>query len=589
MLRSSVQPMLLVVFLLLYSCNESGGTMALAPQENEVLPELPGADIGCTDSTRVFRAVPMPVIPAPTPIINVSPEVIDFEQVFVGEVREAKVHITNPGSADLHLSGFRFTGSQSFMLNVQGAEYVAGQATVEGVTFPGPIVLRPEEGVFFTVFFSPLDEQAAEGTLVVRSDDPANPEVMVLLQGNQLGSCVATLPQQVKFGGKKIDTIAALPLVIQSCGEVPLEVTGIQLADDSHPDFSVDLSALEHVPSLDEPLVLPVGSEVTIDVVFAPSAEAPVDSRGNPIPPEGILLIDNNSLYATKEVYIGGFGALITCPTSVIQVAEGSEVFPQQVLHLFGDQSWADTGAISAWEWSVEQPLGSQSVFIPSPTFPNPTFEANVSGKYTFHLKVWDEQGVPSCAEDSYEVFTCSCSGLHVELLWHTPGDPDETDEGPAAGTDLDLHFVHPWATGPDIDEDGVPDGWFDQPFDCFWFNAHPEWGSFDPSYDDNPGLDRDDTDGAGPEYLNLQFFEDVTYRIGVHYWDDHGFGPSFATIRVYYSSSLLFEIDDVELVEGDFWEVATLEFPTGKVKLVTNDEGGLNVTPNYENPYFQN
>ena len=40
--------------------------------------------------------------------------------------------------------------------------------------------------------------------------------------------------------------------------------------------------------------------------------------------------------------------------------------------------------------------------------------------------------------------------------------------------------------------------------FDCFWFNAHPNWGSFDPSVDDDPGLDRDDTDGAGPENLFL-------------------------------------------------------------------------------------
>ncbi len=48
------------------------------------------------------------------------------------------------------------------------------------------------------------------------------------------------------------------------------------------------------------------------------------------------------------------------------------------------------------------------------------------------------------------------------------------------------------------MDGDGSPDGWFDQPFDCFWFNAHPEWGSFDPTYSDDPDLYRDDTDGAG-------------------------------------------------------------------------------------------
>ena len=586
--RPAVHHLILIAALVPLSCNESGGLMQLVSIQDTFTSELSEDDAeSFCGSEGVFPMAPMPVVPAPTPIIDVSPEIVDFELVFAGEVREANVYIGNSGSADLHVTGFTFSGSPFFSLNVFGTDYPVGQDTLDGITLNDPIGIVPEEEVFLTVRFSPVDDQKADGMLVIHSDDPATPEVTVLVKGNQVGACIATNPQQVKFGGKKIDTVATLPLVIESCGDAPLEITGIHLSDDSHPDYSVDLSALGQIPCPDEPLVIPFGADITIHVTFAPSEETPVDGRGDPIPPEGILIIENNSFYAAKEVHVSGFGALIACPTPVIQVAEGPEVSPQQVLHLYGDQSYADTGAISAWEWSVEQPLGSQSVFIPSATFPNPTFETNVAGGYTFHLKVWDEQGVPSCTEDTYKVVTSLCGGLHIELLWHTPGDLDETDEGPEAGTDLDLHFLHPMATGPDIDGDGAPDGWFDQPFDCFWFNAHPEWGSFDPAYADNPGLDRDDTDGAGPENMNLTFFEDVSYRIGVHYWNDHGFGPSHATVRVYLYGNTLFEVDDVELVEGDLWEVATLEFPAGKVQLVTTDDGGLKITPNYENPYF--
>ena len=275
------------------------------------------------------------------------------------------------------------------------------------------------------------------------------------------------------------------------------------------------------------------------------------------------------------------------CPTAVIQCVEGDEVIPQTVLHLYGDQSYAVTGTIAAWSWSVDQPPGSQSVFVPSASFPNPTFEVNTAGVYHFELVVYDEQGVPSCAPDMFEVVVVPEAAIHVELLWHTPEDPDETDQGPEAGADLDLHFVHPWAGGPDLDGDGEPDGWFDQPFDCFWFNAHPNWGSFDPSVDDDPGMDLDDTDGAGPENINLGIPEDVTYRVGVHYWNDHGYGASYATVRVYISSLLAFEVTGVQLVDKDMWEVCTIEWPSGQVTPVLGDGGGYKITPDYQNPFF--
>ena len=198
-----------------------------------------------------------------------------------------------------------------------------------------------------------------------------------------------------------------------------------------------------------------------------------------------------------------------------------------------------------------------------------------------------DSSGTPSCTPAEYAVVVIPDEAIHIELFWNTPNDPDETDEGPDAGTDLDLHFLHPWASGPDVDEDGEPDGWFDIPFDCFWFNSHPNWASFDPAIDDDPGLDRDDTDGAGPENLNLNIPEDVTYRVGVHYWNDHGYGASFATVRVYIYADLVFELPGIELVNTDMWEVCTIDWDSGAIEPILDGEGNYKITPNYQNPYF--
>jgi cysteine-rich repeat protein len=179
-------------------------------------------------------------------------------------------------------------------------------------------------------------------------------------------------------------------------------------------------------------------------------------------------------------------------------------------------------------------------------------------------------------------------SAIVVELVWTTPSDPFEFDQGPEAGSDLDLHLLHPAAIGQDVDGDGKLDGWFDQPFDCFWFNAAPNWGLLNPLVEDDPVLLLDDADGAGPEVVALGDPEEgLAYGVGVHYWSDHGYGPSYATVRIFLDGTLVFEMSDVMLEQYDFWEVATIEASQGVVTATTDTDGGLKIMENYQHPYF--
>ena len=155
---------------------------------------------------------------------------------------------------------------------------------------------------------------------------------------------------------------------------------------------------------------------------------------------------------------------------------------------------------------------------------------------------------------------------VHIELLWDTPADPNQYNTGPAAGSDLDLHFAHPTAAEPDLDCDGTPDPWFSNPWDAFWFNASPNWGSASSSSDD-PGLDLDDTDGAGPENLNLLQLEGdvadpVGYPVGVHYWNDHGFGTSYASLHIWLMGNPTVQLFKVEMHPLDMWYVGKLWSP---------------------------
>lgn len=304
-----------------------------------------------------------------------------------------------------------------------------------------------------------------------------------------------------------------------------------------------------------------------------PAPEAPPT---NSTCPEGIRPFQADSVTVVETISI-------TC-------AEGTTVIPQTNLHLGAATSSGKQYSATAWQWTVRQPEGSKSVFVPASTHPNPTFQANMAGMYVFSLELWGMGGTPAPHPAVYEVEVIPDEAIHVELLWHNPEDPDETDTGPEAGADMDLHFKHPWAAGPDLDGDGESDGWFDIPFDAFWFNAHPNWGSYDPAIDDDPGLDRDDTDGAGPENINIDIPEgNVTYVAGVHYWNDHGYGPALTRVRVFIYGKLIYEANNVLLNHSDMWEVCTIEWPSGKVKAIALRDGQPKITPDYDNPYFGN
>ncbi len=511
-------------------------------------------------------------------VASVSPPQVDFGSVKAGESPHQNVVIANTGSADLRVSQALFQGHPDYRLIHQGAEFEPGEA----VAFDPVLTIPSGESETFVVRFTPLTAVPASAKLVFYTNDPAHPSgIAVEIVANKTGPAISITPKKVDFGGKLVGQVAVLPVTISNVGTQPLEIAELFLSEDTHQDFSLQ--------GAEVPATVPVNASIEAQVRYAPAVLSELVD-GQVVPSTGILVVESDAFNDTVEVGLSGVAVKDICPNAIGIIQEGEQVIPQTTLHIFGDQSFAPSGDIAAWKWSVQQPTGSSSGFLPSDTFPNPTFAPNVAGEYQFSLDVWDSTGVKSCVPWKSTVLVIPDEAIHVELLWHTPNDPDETDQGPEAGTDLDLHFAHDKfaATNPDIDMDGKPDVWFDQPFDTFWFNAHPNWGSFDPSIDDDPGLDLDDTDGAGPENLNLNIPENTDYRVGVHYWSDHEYGPSYATVRIYIYSNLVFEVADVKLSHHDMWCVATIAWPSGKITLCQEPDGGYKITPDYQNPFFQ-
>lgn len=523
-------------------------------------------------------------------VATVSPKLVDFGVVPLGTTGKRAVQVTNTGSEDLVIDGFILRGHPDFLASFNGKDTPKSEST-EYKTLIEPVVrVAPSSTVDVELKFVPRTKDPASGEIVLYANDSkgqAEGHTISLLANNDV-PCIEVLPKALEFGARPIGKKALLPVEVRSCGQGELKISGIELdKDKSSLDFNL---LLESPIDPQAPLAIDVNQSITFSVTCTPDQANPTDPDGKPIPDTGVVHIKNNGFEAIVDVPLTCAGVDAECPTAVIVVKEGEQVIPQTLLHLDGSQSHSPYGAIDSYSWKAKQPQGSTSKFSPNTVFPSPVFQADVAGSYDFILSVVDVQGNESCEPATATVVVIPDQAIHVELLWTTPGDTIKDDVGETKGADLDLHFAHPLATGPDIDGDTVPDPWFDKDFDCFWHNAGPNWGIFSPDAKDDPHLDRDDVDGWGPENLNLAVPEEgATYRVGVHYWCDWGFGTSSATIRVFVYGVLETEVVDVPLERLDLWNVAEIPWNAGatKTKVLKDGTGAFRITPSYVNPFF--
>lgn len=142
---------------------------------------------------------------------------------------------------------------------------------------------------------------------------------------------------------------------------------------------------------------------------------------------------------------------------------------------------------------------------------------------------------------------TCDEPDIRVRLAWDTDG------------TDVDLHLIRPGGSYNDADGD------------CYFATCNEgdegaDWGE-EGVVGDDPVLDVDDVDGYGPENIFLEPNEDGTYQVNVHYWSDHGNGPSNAWVEVYIQGVRTAAFGAETLTDGQVWTVCTIDWPSGVVE----------------------
>lgn len=482
----------------------------------------------------VYEPIRQPAIEAPDRVL--------FGELADGEQVTRRVEIKNTGRAPLTFEAWSV--SAGFSLRFEGF--------MDGAQ---PAALEPKATVVALITYRAGLDTPLRGTLSIRSDATNASVKDISLEAQVRRPCLTVRPaERLDFGLVPPSGSTTGTVILESCSAS--EVTVVR------PGLNTNTRAFTLRMPADSggSIVLEPGERVELPLIFAPTG--PGSYRAE------LELSSNDPERPTRTVELVGEGAPYDCPSAAITAAvttRNQRVVANPTGRLDGlplDRVYLDTSAssspdsrITRVEWAViQRPTDSAAMLVsPDSSVTNELF-LDLTGEYVVELNVWDERGTRSCTPARLRLVATPDQDIHVQLVWDTPNDREQLDEN---GADVDLHLLH---------QSGQ---WNARPWDCFWQNLEPDWGVFgDPS--DNPSLDIDDVDGWGPENINLDNPQlDTTYSVGVHYFSDHGFGPSYATTRVYVGGQLRDESRRKRLTDQQFWHVLDISWPDATITKV--------------------
>jgi hypothetical protein len=419
----------------------------------------------------------------------------------------------------------------------------------------------------------PASDAMNDAAAQIVGDAMAAPDAGSAVPDADLGRpCLQVTPSGdagLDFGPVPVDGRLGRRVTLTSCGDTPVSVLSVAFAAGAPPELRVVAESVPALPAhVDAATPSDAGLGWSIEVECRPAAAGPL---------EGWLEIaSDDPVSPLARVHVTCEGVPLPCPGPAVAV----NAFTVQAPDIVDLDASPSMGAVE-YHWAViEAPAGSTSFPVEQMgndaraplqgtenddlRTPSARFLVDVVGQYTLALFVRSGLDIeaPSqrcpAPEALVHIEASPSDGFQIELSWHTPGDPNETD---TAGTDLNLHLAHPKAPA---------EGWRVGPLDCSFTHPTLDWGAIgDPT--DDPSLDLNDVDGAGPETVTLVRPEDTDvlgapYRVGVGYYRDQtaggeSFGPSDATVRIYPAGALAWENDFPRTLpqRGAFWDVARI------------------------------
>ena len=455
--------------------------------------------ISCTIDNTIEK-IPTPVTDFPE--IRVEPATLNFG--VTEEPVSDVLTIHNDGTASLEIKD----------LQLEGAAFTVIQ-TIEDDLIP------PGESQELLVQYEPLN-MSDEGWLKITSNDPSEEKSLVPLVGATSAPLLILEPSVLDMGFLLPGETREDGFTVRNEGTADLIITSELLMG----------TGFELTDPLELPQTLEPGEDTWINVAYSP----PVDGTYS-----GTLWLESNTFGSvTQGQIIGETGAH---PQAVCSVNPETVAPLYEAATWYGDQSFAVSGEITEYEWTlIEKPIGSEA-YIPNGGANRPNFVPDLAGTYVAQLTVHSDEGLSSepCIATLEAV---PAQTLWVELSWEHSGD------------DMDLHLLRP---GYGLNGSG----------DCYYMNCVGgglDWGAPGDPIDD-PSLDLDDIPGVGPENINIYEPESGVFKVYVHdYPGSVRHEANDVHVRIFLSGELAWEGTKTISGEDDFVPFAEVDWPSGNI-----------------------
>ena len=445
---------------------------------------------------------------------------------------------------------------------------------------PLPVTLAANAANSLTirVSFTPSAPARQEGSLALTSNDPTTPIYTLPIIANSNTPCLTITPSLLEFSPSvSIGTSKTQDVLLTSCSDVPLVIEDVVQTSGSNL-FTHSLKGTG--------APLAKGESATLAVTYAPQTEGTHQAQ--------FVILNNDPMQPNATLSVMGSASTNQCPTANARGrlstsstwAKNLDLAPLDTVILDGSLSFDKESSSLEYFWSVKSaPHDSTSKIAADGD--KASFFIDLAGNYELCLSVQDSAQMMSCNTDCVTIQAVPRETIHVQLVWNTPAD---SITGDSDGSDLDLHFLTlPTGTWGDTGSPQLNNG-----TDVYFQNRAPIWQA--SQIQEEPSLDRDDKDGEGPENVNLDKPEACRwYAIGVHYYNDYGFGPSQATVRIYVNGKMYFEKAAISMTQTGvfkhiawmFWDGSNGRFYESDFA-VTHDEDWIGLTPTVPDDVIQ-
>jgi hypothetical protein len=457
-------------------------------------------------------------------MLSFDPPTLDFGQVVIGQLAQMNVNLVSSGCGAAVLPDFTYdpaSATSSFLVkNLQGTQL---QATL-------PLVVQ----------FGPAEAKDYSGTLSI-AYGKKKASLSIQAAGVALTpACPAVAPPSITFPAVEIGRSVLAPFSVNNSCQMDTDLSSIVISDGA---FSSTVA----------PAHLPGGGSITGDVHFSPT-------RAGAAHDDIQLVFAGGKMVQLQVSGTAVAAGQLSCDKTRLdfgQVQRGTTVGSQHVhCTVTGGQytvlTLGPTPATSA-DFSVPNPpLGSTSSAV---DFDVAFVAKGPAQMLSGTVAIVPAVGMPTDIALTAEVLppSSSMTAITVTLTWNAP-------------VDLDLHMTRNGAQ-PSFDSAGGDGN------DCYWAKKEADWGVVG-NPDDDPFLDKDNTNGTAPEQINLLHNVEKRFDVWVHYTGAVNVVPTTASIALTIMGGSVIMSSQMLTTCGSLWHVGTIDMnmnsftPSGAVTM---------------------